>query len=219
LASYEQQYDYISAKKRGSGMNVFIIDDHQLFSSGMKHMLATAFDSADIECFSNPLDALECGKDIDVHLILLDFYIPGYGVAEFIPKLLTRYSGAKIVIVSSSVSSTDRAECLQYGACAYFEKHLPPENVLSQLKKVLSESGFDDVNSSYVHTKNRDFGLGLKKTEVLILLARGFSNKEIAQRLDVSPETIKTHLSDIYRIIQVTSREGARSWAYEHGLV
>lgn len=200
-------------------MNIFIIDDHQLFSSGLKHMLAAAFDSAKIERFLNPQEAIEQGNDIDVSLIVLDYYIPGYSASDSIPNLLSAYPDAKIVVISSSISNTDRGECLQYGASAYFEKHLPPEQVLSQLKKILNDSQVDCKNVPYIREKEQDFGLGLKKTEVLILLARGLTNKEIAQRLNVSPETVKTHLSELYRIIHVSNREGARSWAYEHGFV
>jgi len=154
----------------------------------------------------------------NVHLVLLDFYIPGFDALYYIQQLRHTFLNIKIIVISSSVSPTDRKECLQAGAKAYFEKHLPPDIFLPQLKKVIKDEVIDN-DLSFVDKKNEDYSLGIKKKEILILLARGYSNKKIATRLGVSPETVKTHLAETYKLIGVCSRDEARDWAGLHGLV
>lgn len=200
-------------------MKILIVDDHQLFAAGLQHMLTSAFHEASAECYASPEDIVTTSVTDPVSLVILDFYIPGFDAIETIKKISTLYPTAKVVVISSSVSATDRKECLQAGAKAYLEKHLPPEIVLSQLKKVIEDNEVDSISLSFIERKNEKYGLGLKKTEVLILLARGHSNKKIAQRLGLSPETIKTHLTEIYRLIDVSTRDQASEWACQHGFV
>ena len=199
-------------------MNIQIIDDHQLFAAGLKHMLLSEFERASVSCFGNPQEALEaCANDVD--LIVLDFYIPGFNPLEYIAGLLHVNPNAKVVVISSSVSATDRQECLAAGAREYFEKHLPPDIVLANLHNILSGDMDNNVEISYTAKANDQYNLGERKTEVLILLARGYSNKKIACRLGVSAETVKTHLSEIYQILQISSRDEAKDWAAKHGFV
>jgi len=199
-------------------MEIQIIDDHQLFAAGLKHMLVSEFNNVNVACYCTPQEALDNHRD-NVGLIILDFYIPGFNPLEYIAALQRTYPKAKLVVISSSISSTDRQECLSAGATAYFEKHLPPEIVLSHLENILSDDTKKSDGLSYKASQNDKYKLGSKKTEVLILLARGYSNKKIATRLGVSAETIKTHLSEIYQILHIVNRDEAREWACEHGFI
>ena len=200
-------------------MNIFIIDDHQLFAAGLKEMLSSAFNNAYIECFASPAEAIKRKNAQNPELIILDFYIPGFDPLKYIKTLLHTYIHAKLVVISSSVSATDRKNSLSVGATAYFEKNLPPDVVLAQLKDVINNRAADNIDLSFIKLQGNQYGLGEKKTEILILLARGYSTKEIADHLNISSETVKSHLSDIYRIVHVKNRSEAREWAYQHGFV
>ena len=108
---------------------------------------------------------------------------------------------------------------MQLGAVAYFEKHLEPDAVLSGLQEVLQDSyQYDDEDCSIAERFAED-KLTQRQTEILICLARGASPKVIAQQLDISTETVKTHLSKLYQNLDISSKDEAIIWAREHGLV
>ena len=113
-------------------MNILVIDDHQLFAAGLQHMLKVGFNGASVENYPNPQDAIDQHLGEVVELIVLDFYIPGFDTITYIQEFSRRFKGVRIVVISSSISRSDRQDCLNAGATAYFEKHLPPEVILSQ---------------------------------------------------------------------------------------
>lgn len=196
-----------------------VIDDHQLFSGGFKHVLAGLEGIEQALTFDNPQSAIEADIDGDVVLVVNDLYIPGYDMFVWIERLRAHFDTAALSVVSSSISRTDRKECLMAGAHAYFEKHADPELVVDGLTALLQKSKVDDGFLERTAREAQDIGLTHKQIDILVHLSRGLSLKEIAARFDISPETVKTHLSNIYNVIGVNGRSAASDWAKRHGLV
>jgi len=195
-----------------------VIDDHQLFSGGFKHMLAglDGIDSA--VTFDNPQSAMEASFDGEIALVVSDLYIPGYDMFVWIKRLRNHFEPAALAVVSSSISRTDRKECLLAGAHAYFEKHADPELVVEGFSGLLTKTEVEDSFLDRTAKEAQDIGLTHKQIDILVHIARGLSLKEVAARFDISPETVKTHLSNIYHIIGVSGRSAASDWAKRHGL-
>jgi len=74
------------------------------------------------------------------NLIIADYFIPGFNIEEWMPKISSCYSESSIVVISSSISTLDKKRCMEWGAHAYFEKHLEPDAVLSGLQQVCYSS-------------------------------------------------------------------------------
>ncbi|MEJ2406840.1 MAG: response regulator transcription factor [Candidatus Thiodiazotropha sp.] len=196
---------------------IWIIDDHKLFSAGMKYLLQSVTVEQQIRCFDNPADADLSEEIAELSLIILDFYIPGVDVITWIQLFSRKYNSTPLVVISSSTSHTDRKNSINAGAIAYYPKHAPPDYTLRYLNQFIHGSqGCRDIEPYILHNHKQ---LTARQTEILIQLARGHSNKKIAKLLEVSPETIKSHLAAIYKILNCTSRDDAVVWARDNGLL
>jgi len=196
-----------------------IIDDHQMFSGGFKFILSELQSIDDVISFENPQHAVETKASEAVSLVVSDLYIPGYDMFVWIERLRKTFKNAFVVVISSSISRTDRTECLEAGADAYFEKHADPEIVVNGLESLLTSKKIEDKFLERTAREAQDIGLTQKQIDILVHLSRGMTIKEIAIRFNISPETVKSHLSRIYDTLGVGGRSAARDWAKRHGLV
>lgn len=197
----------------------WVIDDHQLFNAGLSRLLIGLDGIEKVKSFASPKEVFDCADLSSPRLIVADYFIPGYKIDEWMPKLLNLFSNASIVVVSSSISTLDRQRCLELGAKAYFEKHLEPDAVLSGLQDVLRNSYQPKKQKVSIAERFAEDKLTQRQTEIIILLARGSSLKVIAEELQISSETVKTHLSNLYQNLDISSKDEAIVWAREHGLV
>ena len=195
---------------------VWIIDDHQLFSAGLRQMLAARTQTHDIQCFPHPAE-VPADPPLPVALIVLDFYIPGADTLAYLSRFSRDYPATPLVVISSSTSLADKKHCLDHGASAYYPKHAPPDVTLKSLARFLV--GADGATDRRLELPPERHDLTAKQVEILIQVARGFSNKKIAELLFVSPETVKSHLAVIYRQVGCGNRDEAVQWARDKGLV
>jgi DNA-binding NarL/FixJ family response regulator len=196
-----------------------IIDDHQLFSAGLQQILMTLTKRHCIHCYDNPKKALLFCDLTPISLVLLDFYIPGFDIPDWITLFVEKLPNSPVVIISSSVSPSDKKDCLNSGATAYFEKHLPPDIFLDNIKEILKSSRLYKETNQSVSSQVHKHGLTDRQVDVLIQLARGNSNKKIAAKLGISSETVKSHLSSIYKQLGLSARSEANDWAHERGMI
>ena len=202
-------------------MNQFawVIDDHQLFNAGISRLLVGLSGIDEVLSFASPKEAFDTQELVAPSLIIADYFIPGFNIEDWMPKLSSLYPTSPIVVISSSISTLDKKRCLEWGAHAYFEKHLEPDAVLTGLQQVLDDTYKQGNAESNIAMRLAGNILTNRQVEILICLARGSSLKLIADDLGVSTETVKTHLSNLYRNLNVTSKDDAIVWAREHGLV
>jgi len=196
-----------------------IIDDHQLFAGGFSHLLGSLDVISQVHTFNNPQSAFDFRTDVDVTLIVSDLYLPGYDMYKWFSKMRIRFPLAKLLVISASISRSDRVDSLNAGANLYFEKHADPNLVVDGILGLLSEVPVADEFLKRTAVEAQEYGLTHKQIDILVHLARGLSLKEIASRFDISPETVKSHLARIYQIIGVSGRSAASLWARRHGLV
>jgi len=196
-----------------------IIDDHQLFAGGFSHLLSS-IDSIDhVYCFSDPQSAVDLQTDHQIPLVVSDLYIPGYDMYVWFGKLRARFPHSSLMVISSSISRSDRVDCLAAGADLYFEKHADPAIVVAGTSDLLKKIPLSDDFLDRTAVEAQEIGLTNKQIDILVHLARGLSLKEIAVRFQISPETVKSHLSRVYATIGVSGRSAASVWAKRHGLV
>jgi DNA-binding NarL/FixJ family response regulator len=202
-------------------MRALIADDHALFRSGVRHLLAQEFDDADVIEVGSLDEALEklAGED-RVDLLVMDLNMPGVESVESIAALRDAFPDSKIVILSASEGRPDIGAALAAGINGYIPKSLGTTEIIAALREVLNGSiyvplsitrrdGPLEAARGHAHPTRGVTELTERQRHVLDELLYGKSSKEIARALDIAEGTVKIHLAAIYRALGVSTRAAA----------
>ena len=198
---------------------IYILDDHKLFSGGLKLLLKSLPTKPDCYGFEDSgafLDAV-ANQEIEPALFIIDFYIPGCNVPDLIRDLIEKNSSRRILVISASINVTDRNLALDAGAAMFLNKNADPEILLKTVASLLSGEVPDEAMPDENNLAKK-FGLTPRQLEILVLVSKGLSNKEVARALSISPETVKTHLKDIFVRFEVSNKIEAVDFARSNGL-
>ena len=200
-------------------MKVLIADDHEIVRIGLKSVLkqCTVVEAADAAA------ALKLYKKHKPDVTILDVRMPGDGLA-CLARIKLENSGAPVLMFSGYENPTYIAKAVALGAQGYVLKSATSKEILAAVKTIASG---DDIwtrellrrVSGTLLATDSDVPLTKRESEVLKQVAFGLTNKEIAQSLDISYETVKEHVQHILRKIGVTDRTQAAVWAVRKKLV
>lgn len=167
-------------------------------------------------------EALRELKRKQADLLLLDYYVPGQNAPVFIGELLRSARATRIIVVSASLSPNDKAASLSAGALAFVTKNADPDALQKICRDALADrletATTAEVREPAAETARR-LGLTLRQLDVLVMLAHGYSNREIAELLMVRPETVKSHLKAVFDRLGANSRTEAIALARDNGLL
>jgi DNA-binding NarL/FixJ family response regulator len=154
-------------------------------------------------------------------LVLLDLRMPGMDGLTCIGLLRERTPAVKIAVLSGADSDEMATEALRLGASAFISKRVDPDELPAALLAAYEETVHEPIGRAEqgLVLAVREAGLTARELEILRALSEGHSNKEIAKLLWLAEQTVKFHLTNIYRKLDVTSRTEAVHWAYRHGLL
>ena len=214
--------------KKQKKVRLLIADDHEIVRKGLRVLLET---STEVEVVGEAMygrEALSKAAQYRPDLILLDLVMPGKDGLEVIKEIKNNFPSVKILVLTSYSEEEKLAQALKEGALGYLLKDSSPEELLEAIKEVSQgkthlspELAFRVVRLMTGKTtplSNSEF-LTKRELEVLNLLAQGLSDREIAQRLFISPRTVGTHVSNILTKLGVKNRTQAVLLAQEKGLV
>lgn len=212
-------------------IRVLIIDDHTLFRSGIKLLLERQQGFEVVGEAADGLDGAKRAKILRPDVILLDLHMPGTGGLATIPLLLEELPQARIIMLTVSEDADDLLDALHSGACGYLLKNIDTDFLLDSIRRaaagesVMSPQMAARVADAIRKPKNMNSSAASdavefspREREVLLWLARGASNKEIARALDMAESTVKIHVQGILRKLNLSSRVQAAIYAVEHGL-
>ncbi len=201
-------------------MRVVIADDHRLVLDGIRRALDDDGDFEIVGETQSGTQVLPLVGRTKPDLVLLDVRMPQMDGLACLDEIKRRHPEVKVVMLSASASSDLIETALRRGASAYVVKTVNPEDLPGTLRQAL-EGNVHTRSGSRTREKSSAKALGLTEREVTILgaLARGLSNDEIAKEFWVAPQTVKFHLTNIYRKLGVKNRTEATRLAYQHGLV
>jgi|LSQX01.3.fsa_nt_gb NarL family two-component system response regulator LiaR len=224
----------VMAKER-LGMSVvkiklLIVDDHPLFRRGVRFFLETVPDmeiAGEADSGSAALSLLEQKK---VDLVLLDLQMPGLDGIETTRQINAVRPGIKILILTSFGDWEKVYGALKAGASGYILKDAEPEQLLAAIRAVAAGGSYlcPQVAADLLqHVENEGRAgvgevhepLSTRETEVLALITRGLSNREIAESLFLSEKTVKTHVANILQKLNVKSRTQAALYAMRKNLI
>lgn len=199
--------------------SVYVIDDHRLFSNGLELLLRLERPDLNCRVFDNAVDSLRamsaCPAGPD--LVIVDFYIPGANAPELIRQIRRQWGGCRIMVISASIVQSDKQQALAAGAELFVNKAVDPATLLGIIDQLLSGGAATLPAEDNAGLAAR-FNLTPRQLEILSLVSKGCTNKEIARVLNVSPETVKSHLSGIFERFDVENRVEAIEFAHSNGL-
>src|SRR6201987_1504436 len=201
-------------------MKVLIADDHRLIVEGVKRALQEAPDFEVVGECSSGSQVLPLGGRTNPDIVLLYLCMPGADGLACLSRIRKQYPEVKGVVLSVSTDENVIQTVLKRGASAFIVKSINPIDLPSALRQavegtVYSPIGLPDPGDSAA----RAAGLTERETAILAALARGLSNEAIGKELWVAEQTVKFHLTNIYRKLGGANRTEAARLAYQNGLV
>lgn len=202
-------------------MRVVIADDHRLMLDGIRRALEADGGFEIVGETQNGTQVLPIVSRTTPDLVLLDVRMPHMDGLACLDEIHKRYPEMKVVMLSASTSQELVETALRRGASAYISKSVDPSDLPSTLRQAIEGNVFSasTVATGAEPTGAKAAGLTERETSILKALARGLSNEEIAKELWVTQQTVKFHLTNIYRKLGVKNRTEATRLAYQQGLV
>jgi DNA-binding NarL/FixJ family response regulator len=203
-------------------MRVLIADDHPLILAGIKRALESADGFEVVAEASSGSQVLPLVSQTDPDLALLDLRMPEMDGLTCLDRIRQQHPKVKVVILSVSTDPEVVQTVLNHGAAAYVVKSVNPIDLSSALRQALEGTVFSAVGLPEKTAQEdavKAAGLTERETTILKALARGLSNEAIGKELWVAEQTVKFHLTNIYRKLEVSNRTEAARYAYEHGLI
>ena len=198
-------------------MSLYVIDDHPMVRQmiGMLlRRLRPASKVVELEKFSELQAALI--KNGEPELFVLDLLLPGVKGATAISDVKKMYPEIPLVVLSAMPSGEARDACLEAGADLYIEKSTDTAEISAAIQDIL-KSDTDEVDVDAVVVG--DIKLSKRQKQLILMLDRGLSNRDIAAELNISEHTVKVHLWRLFRRIGVKSRTQTLHFARTHGLL
>jgi DNA-binding NarL/FixJ family response regulator len=208
-------------------VRLLIADDHDVVRAGLKSLLG---DVRDIEIVADAADGDEAIRLARRHrpdVVMLDVRMPGTDGLAVLGHLRADLPATAVLMFSSYDNPTYIARAMALGAAGYLVKNAPRDEIVSAIRRVAageslwSREGLRKITGALSTPRasgELEAPLTKRESEVLRQLALGLSNKEIAQALNISYETVKEHVQHILRKLGVADRTQAAVWAVRKGL-
>jgi two-component system response regulator DegU len=202
-------------------LKVVIADDHRLMLEAIKTALEQADDIEIVGETTSGSQVLPLVGQTDPDVVLLDYRMPEIDGLACLDRLQQRYPRVKVVMLSAVDDSQLIEAALSRGASAFIVKHINPRDLPSAIRQAFDGSVYRTFGKATQEDGSAAKAAGLSTSEVRVLkaMALGLANKEIAKELWLSEQTVKFHLRNIYRKLDVANRTEASRFAYEHGLI
>ena len=208
-------------------MRVVIVDDHALFRTGVRAGLGDAVDV--IGEAGSVAEAIPLIVETDPDVVLLDVHLPDGGGQAVIAGVAPERPGVRFLALSVSDAAEDVIAVVRAGARGYVTKTISSDDLTQAIARVAEGdavfsprlAGFvlDAFNSDEPVRDAELDELTAREREVLRLIARGYRYKEIAASLHLSVKTVETHVSNVLRKLQLSSRHELTRWAAERRMI
>ncbi|MDA3649305.1 response regulator transcription factor [Saccharopolyspora indica] len=204
-------------------ITLLIVDDHPVVRDGLRGMFDAA---ADIEVLGEAGDgpsAVAMAVALDPDVVLMDLRMPGGGGVAAISELVRRGRRCKVLVLTTYDTDSDTLAAIEAGATGYLLKDAMRDELFAAVRAAAAgRTVLSPAVASRLVSRVRSPGeqpLSAREREVLGLVARGRSNREIAAELFVSEATVKTHLTHLYGKLGVNDRAAAVAAGYDRGIL
>jgi|WetSurMetagenome_2_1015567.scaffolds.fasta_scaffold421355_1 two-component system, NarL family, response regulator len=201
-------------------MRILIVEDHFVVRAGLTAIINSQPDMAVVAETDNGRQALELFEQCQPDVTLMDLRIPGMNGIETIAAIIRNHPRAKIIVLSSFGGDEDIFRSLQAGARAYFLKDTKGQELIKAIRDVQAgQRTIPPEIAARLAERIPRSELSPRELEILRWVARGKSNREVAQELDISEGTVRVHVSNILSKLDCGDRAQAVSEAFQRGIL
>jgi two-component system NarL family response regulator len=206
--------------KKTNEIRVMLVDDHPAFRKGMAALIESEPDLRVVAETGDGDKALENYRQNRPDVVLMDLRLPGMGGVEAIIAIRKEFPDARVIVLTTFDTDEDIFRAIQSGARSYLLKDTPEDELAETIRAVYAgkESLPGNVAERLAARKQRA-DLSQRETEVLSLLTKGRSNKEISSSLFITEDTVKAHLKTLFIKLNVKDRTEAAIHAVRQGIV
>lgn len=207
-------------------IKVMLIDDHALFRKGVGQMISDHPNFEIVGEASSGQEGLDLAQRILPDMVLIDLNMKGMDGLETLRRFKATDLKARYIVLTVSDAEDDLLEALRAGADGYLLKDMEPEDLCANLLKasagvtVLQDSLTEVLKNALLEPVAKkptsDVALTEREHEILECLADGLNNKTIARKLGISDTTVKVHIKNLLRKLNLTSRLEAAVWKHQN---
>jgi DNA-binding NarL/FixJ family response regulator len=204
-------------------LKVLVADDHELMVAAVRLALAESADEFEIVATTTRgQQVLPLTAQTQPDIVLLDLKMPGMDGLACLELLRQRHPRVKAVVLSGIDDGNVMRSAFSRGAVAFIRKQVDPRDLPSALRQAIDGTVAQPIfgeAEEVAKPRGEDVGLSERELAILSALGEGMSNKQIARQLWLAEQTVKFHLTNIYRKLNVSTRTEAVNAAYRHGLL
>ena len=216
-------------------IGVLLVDDHAVVRQGLRMFIEMQNDMKVVGEGSNGVEAVDLSARLNPDVILLDLLMPEMDGVEATQKILERSPHSRVLILTSFGEDDKVFPAIRAGAHGYLLKDIQPRDLVQAIREtyqgktqlhpdvarrlMMAVAGGSPIKESKPVSLSTELqGLTEREREVLDLIARGLTNREIAAQMVISEKTVKTHVSNLLDKLDLEDRTRAAIWALKHGL-
>jgi DNA-binding NarL/FixJ family response regulator len=219
-------------------ISVMIVDDHPLFLQGLRKVLREADDIAVVGAAQDGQEALSMAQELTPDVVLLDINLPSMNGMQVARQLKADLPNVAIIMLTAYHDENQVLHAVRAGASAYYPKDVTVDTLLGAIRQVneglyvieenilskpeLAEwitERFEEIDAFWEGAEDMFMPLSGREMEILQLITRGMSNKEVALQLSISHQTVKNHMTSILRKLAVNDRTQAAVYALRKGWI
>lgn len=210
-------------------IRILLADDHGVIRAGLRALLEGFPDMTVVGEASDGAEAIEKAFDLKPNVILMDLSMPNVGGIDATRQLLQREPGMRILILTVHEDESLLKEVIRVGAAGYIVKRAAQEDLIHAIRVVargdlyvhpsMTRMLFNEPSSTATGNGIEAETLTLREIDVLQLLAKGYTNRQIAEQLSLSPRTVEGHRANISAKLGLHSRVELVEYAEKHGLM
>ncbi|MDM7884400.1 response regulator transcription factor [Curtobacterium citri] len=203
-------------------MRVLLVDDHALVRQGLRAVLGTTDDCTVVGEAATGEEAVERAAETAPDVVVMDLSMPGEGGVAATARLRTAMPAVRVLVLTTFSDDRRVRDALAAGATGYLLKDAAPDEVVAAVRAAArDETPIDPrvARALLPGAAPRADGPELppRERDVLVRIARGLSNRQIATELGIAERTVKVHVGSLFRRIGVADRTSAALWARDHG--
>lgn len=210
-------------------MKFLIVDDHPLFAEGIQFVLEPLFSGSQCQIANSAEEALEHVATEQYDLVLIDLNMPGIDGLSLLQALGKRNLSIPFAVLSSVEDLQKIRQALDNGASGFIPKAFGKEELHLALRVILDGETFipeaiawqlNRIRADKITTSQYDdLGISQRQHEVLVLLSKGLTNKQMATTLFITEDTVKFHTRNLFRMLRASNRTDCVSRARQRGLL
>lgn len=203
-----------------AAIRVMCVDDHPIFREGLSAVLANDAGFELVAEAGSGEEAIEKFREFKPDVTLMDLRLPGISGTEAITAIRAEFPDARIVVLTTEIGDVPMQRTLNAGAKGYVLKGMAMSELLDIVRSVhAGKTRIPERVATHLAEHLTDKNLSARELEVLKLIAGGHRNREIAQKLSISEETVKMHVRNIMVKLNANDRTHAVTIAVRRGFI